>query len=184
MTENGVLITDFDRFGLEDGVAFVSALLAAGFRWGGTWSQSIALARAYLAANGHTVRDGRVDAMHFELELSPREVEARDWDAHLRTVLSAAEREEDPLGALTEQQQTDLKKDTNNLAVLFANFAAVTVGRDAEHPWSDAGKELGRLANTMRGIRLRMHGGERPGESGAVQDGWDFADAVAEAGRA
>lgn len=68
MREDGVLITDFDKFGYRDGLAFIYAFLDAGFRWGGTWSHDKATAASALHRNGQKVRDGRVDTMHFELD--------------------------------------------------------------------------------------------------------------------
>src|SRR5262249_9186815 len=95
MREDGVLITDFDKFGLEDGVAFVSASLTAGFRWGGNWVEpfdypgAVAAARHAIANKNHKVRDGRVDTMHFELELTPEQVKARDFTGEIATALGA-----------------------------------------------------------------------------------------------
>ena len=73
MRDDGVLITDFTKFGLIDGFRFVSAWLAAGFTWGSTWSASPPLARWALARVGKKIRDGRVDPMHFEREPEPHE---------------------------------------------------------------------------------------------------------------
>jgi peptidoglycan hydrolase-like protein with peptidoglycan-binding domain len=74
---DGVLKCEFDMFGLDDGVKFLRAFLHDGwFRWGGTWSSSLAVARDALARNGQKIRDGKVDAMHFELELSPQQLGA------------------------------------------------------------------------------------------------------------
>lgn len=79
MRDDGVLITDFTRFGLLDGVRFVSAFLWAGFDWGTTWDdtdnldgpEGVRLVRRHLLRRGQRVRDGRVDPMHFELDEEP-----------------------------------------------------------------------------------------------------------------
>jgi hypothetical protein len=77
LRKDGVLKCEFDKFGLDDGVTFLRAFLHDGwFRWGGTWSSSLAVARDALARNGKKIRDGKVDAMHFELELSPQQLGA------------------------------------------------------------------------------------------------------------
>jgi peptidoglycan hydrolase-like protein with peptidoglycan-binding domain len=95
MRDDGVLITDFDTFGLEDGVAFVSAFLKAGFRWGGNWVEpfnypgAVAAARQAIANANHKVRDGRIDTMHFELELTPDQVKSRDFIGEIAAALGA-----------------------------------------------------------------------------------------------
>lgn len=81
LRDDGVLITDFDRFGFDDGLEFVSAWLRAGFRWGGTWSHSITDAAKALRNNGKKVRDGRIDTMHFELDGEPV---SKGWVERLR----------------------------------------------------------------------------------------------------
>lgn len=81
MREDGVLITDFTRFSLADGQSFVRAFLAAGFRWGGTWSHDPATADRALARNGEKVLAGRCDTMHFELDGEPVRT---GWAAKLR----------------------------------------------------------------------------------------------------
>jgi hypothetical protein len=76
MRDDGVFVTDFDKFGLWDAVRFVGAFLAAGFDWGATWDdtdgkstdEKVRLTRWYLRKNGQVVRSGRVDPMHFELD--------------------------------------------------------------------------------------------------------------------
>lgn len=71
LRDDGVLITDFDRFGFEDGMGFLGSFLAAGFRWGATWSADPRVAAQALRHNGQKIRDGRVDAMHLELAGEP-----------------------------------------------------------------------------------------------------------------
>lgn len=71
LRDDGVLVTDFDKFGLKDAKAFVGAFLAAGFRWGGTWSHDPEVANRALARNHEKVLNGRVDTMHFELDRDP-----------------------------------------------------------------------------------------------------------------
>jgi hypothetical protein len=76
LRDDGVLESDFTRFGLLDGVRFVGAFFAAGFDWGSTWDdtdgetqdQKCRLARRDLLRVGKKIRDGRVDAMHFECD--------------------------------------------------------------------------------------------------------------------
>jgi hypothetical protein len=88
MRDDGVLVCDFARFGLPDGVAFLRAFLPA-FRWGGTWSTSVAAARSALRRVGQRVRDGRVDPMHFELVLTPQQVRDIRWLRRLRLYRAA-----------------------------------------------------------------------------------------------
>lgn len=82
MREDGVLLTDFDRFGYNDGIEFIDAFLKAGFRWGATWSHSKADAISALRRKGQKIRDGRVDPMHFELDAAPV---TDGWVRRLRT---------------------------------------------------------------------------------------------------
>jgi D-alanyl-D-alanine carboxypeptidase len=87
MRDDGVFLTDFDRFGIDDGVEFVMAFYRAGFRWGAIWTSPLdhsltdieKLVRGAFAKKGQGIRDGRVDTMHFELELSPAQVAARNY---------------------------------------------------------------------------------------------------------
>lgn len=87
LSSTGYLVTDFDRFGYEDGVDWLRAWLEppsglrALFRWGGGWTTSLAVASRNLARNGERIRDGVVDGMHFELALTPAETQAYDWKA-------------------------------------------------------------------------------------------------------
>jgi len=66
MRDDGILITDYDRFGLDDGEAFVNAFIWCGFRSGIAYYTIPEKTRSYLAQNGKKIRDGRVDPMHFE----------------------------------------------------------------------------------------------------------------------
>ncbi len=76
LRDDGLLECDFRRFGLLDGVRFVSAFFAAGFDWGATWDdtdpethdEKVRLVRRDLLRVGKVIRSGRVDAMHFELD--------------------------------------------------------------------------------------------------------------------
>lgn len=70
MSDSGVLRTDFDLFGLVDGVRWLMAWSLAGFKWGAIWARISGPieARHLLKENGRTIRDGRVDPMHFEIE--------------------------------------------------------------------------------------------------------------------
>ncbi len=83
MRDDGVLVTDYTRHGLVDGLRFVSAWLSAGFRWGATWSGERPLARWALLRVGKKIRDGRVDPMHFEREAPPRS-DKRYWARRVR----------------------------------------------------------------------------------------------------
>ena len=108
MREDGILVSDFTRFGLDDGVAFVRAFLAAGFRWGGTWSDDPRVAARALANEGHKVLAGRCDTMHFELDGDPvltgwasrLRAFRRTSPVYFRKVLSAA-------GATTPEELLD-----------------------------------------------------------------------------
>jgi len=87
---DGVLTSDFARFGLEDGRDWLAAWLEPPpglpvlFRWGGTWGTDLELAVVALRHEGERVRSGTVDPMHFELALSPAEVEGYDWGRAIR----------------------------------------------------------------------------------------------------
>ncbi len=89
-SEDGVLRTDFARFGLEDGRDWLAAWLTAPeglpvfFRWGGTWTTDLEAACVALRHVGERVRSGTVDPMHFELALTPAEVRAYDWRRAIR----------------------------------------------------------------------------------------------------
>ena len=83
MRDDGVLETDYTKFGRLDGLRFVSAWLAAGFVWGSTWSGERPLARWALWRVGRKIRDGRVDPMHFEREADPRD-SRRYWTRRVR----------------------------------------------------------------------------------------------------
>lgn len=84
---DGVLDTDFDRFGSADGRDWLAAWLEPPrglqvfFRWGGGWVTDLEQACVNLRHNGERIRTGTVDPMHFELELIPAEVRAYDWAA-------------------------------------------------------------------------------------------------------
>jgi hypothetical protein len=107
MRDDGIFITDFDRFGLEDGVAFVMSFIRAGFRWGANWMSPLDFSLAELeqaarfafANKGKQIRDGRVDTMHVELELSPAQVAARDYAGEIEAALTE---EEDEIMTLEE----------------------------------------------------------------------------------
>lgn len=74
--DDGVLQCDYTKFGLLDGVRFVSAFFAAGFDWGASWDdtdgdtqdEKVRLSRWVLLRVGKKIRDGRVDAMHWECD--------------------------------------------------------------------------------------------------------------------
>lgn len=82
---DGYLESDFDRFGLEDGREWLEAWLEPPpglpvlFRWGGGWTTDPKTAGILLGHNGERVRTGTVDAMHFELALTPAEVRSYPW---------------------------------------------------------------------------------------------------------
>lgn len=83
---DGVLATDFDRFGWEDGCDWLACWLEPPeglpvfFRWGGGWTTDLEQACVNLRHSGERIRTGVVDGMHFELALSPAEVRAYEWD--------------------------------------------------------------------------------------------------------
>lgn len=89
LSPSGYLVTDFDRFGYDDGVDWLDAWLTppAGlrdlFRWGGGWTTSLRQASANLARNGERISTGVIDGMHFELVPSPAICRAFDWKAAL-----------------------------------------------------------------------------------------------------
>lgn len=83
---DGVLVSDFDRFGWEDGCDWLACWLEPPpdlpvfFRWGGGWTSDLEQAGLNLRHNGERIRTGVVDGMHLELVLTPAEVRAYDWD--------------------------------------------------------------------------------------------------------
>lgn len=87
---DGVLDSDFARFGLEDGREWLAAWLEPPpglpvfFRWGGTWGTDLEAAVIALRHEGERVRSGSIDPMHFELALTPSEVRAYDWARAIR----------------------------------------------------------------------------------------------------
>ena len=83
VTLDGRVITDLDRFGLEDGAAFLEAFLTSGFRWGGTFGTDLDEAREALGSKRASGREGRVDPMHFELALDPEAIAATNWEAEI-----------------------------------------------------------------------------------------------------
>lgn len=78
MREDGILTTDFDKFGVDDGAAFVNAFLACGFSSGIAYYTDAALTRGYLEKNGQRIRPKgkRVDPMHFQFVRGPEWIEA------------------------------------------------------------------------------------------------------------
>lgn len=86
----GLLKTDFDRFGLDDGGDWLGCWLDlppgldAFFRWGGGWTTELKQATANLEKNRQVIREGVVDGMHFELALTPDEVRGYDWETQIR----------------------------------------------------------------------------------------------------
>lgn len=90
LRSDGVLVTDMDRHGYEDGLAWLAAWLEppAGlrvlYRWGGVWTTDVATAGIALRHKGERVRVGVVDPMHFEPSLTASEVRAFDWLSAIR----------------------------------------------------------------------------------------------------
>lgn len=109
MRDDGVLVTDFTRFGVDDGVEFVRCFHEAGFRNGITWNQDIEQVRWALNRVGQRVRSGRVDAMHLELVLLMNQVRSRDWTAEIAAALRGAEGG-DEMGHLSEDAQKWLQQ--------------------------------------------------------------------------
>jgi hypothetical protein len=66
LRDDGEFICDFDRFGAEDGAAFVNAFTSEGFKWGGNgYSTAKIDADFFRKARANNTRR-RVDCMHFE----------------------------------------------------------------------------------------------------------------------
>lgn len=86
LSTEGILRTNFDRFGYEDGCDWLAAWLEPPeglpvfFRWGGGWTTDLEQACLNLRHNGERIRTGVVDGMHFELSVTPAEARAYDWD--------------------------------------------------------------------------------------------------------
>ena len=75
MRDDGALYTDFDKFGVKDGMEFVKAWTDAGFRWGAVWSATTSIILGALKLKqGAKVRDGRTDPMHMELGDTPMDI--------------------------------------------------------------------------------------------------------------
>lgn len=114
MRDDGLLYTDFDKFGVKDGYRFVKAWTDAGFRWGGIWSSvASAVLGALRLAQGAKVRSGRTDPMHMELGDSP--VPTRK----LRKVVAEFKENEPELYALALK-----KAKARNMDELFAAWKA------------------------------------------------------------
>lgn len=88
--DDGVLVTDFDRYGEDDGIAFLHSImdpipgLGNPFQWGGgNYTNDVAIAVAYFKRRGSKIINGRVDAMHFEVDnaVTPERIAALDWAA-------------------------------------------------------------------------------------------------------
>ena len=71
MRDDGVLECNFTNYGFVDGFRFVSSFIAASFDWGANWitedQRAERISRWDLRRIGKKIRDGRVDAMHFEI---------------------------------------------------------------------------------------------------------------------
>jgi hypothetical protein len=80
---DGLLKCEYNKFGRRDGLRFVKSFLAAGFRWGATWSHGAGDAKQALRRVGQHISTGRVDAMHFELDQEPQ-VNRSFWRKRLR----------------------------------------------------------------------------------------------------
>lgn len=113
LSTEGILRTNFDRFGYEDGCDWLAAWLEPPdglpvfFRWGGGWTTDLAQACLNLRHNGERIRTGVVDGMHFELSLTPTEVRAYDWDAAI---------------AKEEQMNKELKQATEFVRIVRAKL--------------------------------------------------------------
>lgn len=84
LRDDGVLICDFTRFSLADGVEFVNAFKRAGFVWGGDWNKDPRTTRATLERRRKI--DGRRDPMHFQYAGPPvEEVRRRRYVLRWRT---------------------------------------------------------------------------------------------------
>lgn len=88
---DGVLDSDFARFGTEDGEDWLRCWLEPPeglpvlFRWGGGWVTDPEQACLLLTRhNGERIRSGTVDPMHFELALTPAECKRYDWSGAIR----------------------------------------------------------------------------------------------------
>jgi len=83
---DGVLATNFDLFGFDDGCDWLDSWLEPPpglpvfFRWGGGWTTDATQAALNLSHNGERIRTGVVDGMHFELALTPTEAANYNWD--------------------------------------------------------------------------------------------------------
>lgn len=114
MRDDGLLYTDFDKFGVKDGYKFVKAWTDAGFRWGGIWSSiGSAVLGALRLIQGAKVRSGRTDPMHMELGDSPVPV------SDLRKVVAGFKEKEPELYA-----QALKKAKAENMDELFAAWKA------------------------------------------------------------
>ena len=147
LRDDGVLITDFDRFGIEDGESFLHSMmdpipgLRAPWQWAGAaWTSDVDVALKYFReGRGEKVRDGRVDAMHFELDnhVTPSLVAAVDWPK------IAAAMEEGEMAYLSEEDQKKLK------AFLDELLAKLGTKDDPTKPASPGGA-ASRLASSVR----------------------------------
>lgn len=66
LRDDGVFSCDFDRFGAEDGAAFVNAFTSEGFKWGGNGYTTARIQPEFFRAQRRNNARRRVDCMHFE----------------------------------------------------------------------------------------------------------------------
>jgi hypothetical protein len=193
MRDDGVFHTDFDRFGVDDGVAFVMAFYRAGFRWGAIWTSPLdhpladieKQVRKVFGKKGKSIRDGRVDTMHFELELSPAQVAARDYAKEIEAadrpgsaprtqseeMAPAAEAAAEPRkedDALTPEEHDLLVQARENSMFIrrLAEHLDIGVPVEPGQPWADA------LATRVAGLLAKAAGEPSPmgGDTRGLED--------------
>jgi hypothetical protein len=192
MRDDGVFLSDFDRFGVDDGVAFVMAFYRAGFRWGAIWTSPLdhslpdieRQVKKVFGKQGKSIRDGRVDTMHFELELSPAQVAARDYAKEItaarqpgagsagRTSPEGAAHDTAPAApAVADRKEEDALTPEEHDLLVQARENTMFIRRLAEHlgigvpvepgqPWADA------LATRVAGLLAKAAGEPVPSDGG------------------
>lgn len=143
---DGVLATDFARFGIEDGFDWLACwldpppTLRVFYRWGGGWVTDLEQACVNLRHAGERIRTGVVDGMHLELALSLDEVRDYDWKRAIEEEARVNKRLEALLA-----QSADIKKSATFVNTLTEEL----VPGKADATPGGAAKRLARVMRTV-----------------------------------
>ena len=113
LSDSGFLRTDFDHFGMGDGEAFLHSVmdpidgLGAPFQWGGAeYTNDVSKAVDFLHQRGTQVTNGRVDAMHFEVDntVTPEKIKALDWENLKEGIVPLTDEQQAALDFITQNR--------------------------------------------------------------------------------